>query len=85
MTMFNAINTTSHTAVYTLVAFTPHTIGIVRQTNSSLFGPNTALSAQIFANASQPFPGAVEDVKTGVRYLRNNAARLGLAPERAFL
>jgi len=36
------------------------TIGIVRQTNSSLFGPNTALSAQIFANASQPFPGAID-------------------------
>jgi phosphate transport system permease protein len=36
------------------------TIGIVRQTNLSLFGPNTALSTQIFANASQPFPGAIE-------------------------
>ncbi|MEN3272412.1 MAG: phosphate transport system permease protein [Actinomycetota bacterium] len=36
------------------------TIGIVRETNSRLFGPNTALSTQIFANASQPFPGAVD-------------------------
>jgi phosphate transport system permease protein len=36
------------------------TIGIVRETNSSLFGPNTALSTQIFANASQPFPGAID-------------------------
>ena len=30
----------------------------------------------------QPFPAAVEDVKAGVRYLRTNASRLGLAPER---
>jgi acetyl esterase/lipase len=29
-----------------------------------------------------PFPAAVEDVKAGVRYLRGNASRLGLAPER---
>jgi phosphate transport system permease protein len=36
------------------------TIGIVRESNSSLFGPNTALSTQIFANASQPFPGAID-------------------------
>jgi phosphate transport system permease protein len=36
------------------------TIGIVRQSNPSLFGPNTALSTQIFANASQPFPGAID-------------------------
>jgi phosphate transport system permease protein len=33
------------------------TIGIVNQTNTSLFkGPNTALSVQIFFNATQPFP-----------------------------
>jgi phosphate transport system permease protein len=36
------------------------TIGIVRKTNPSLFGPNTALSTQIFSNASQPFPGAID-------------------------
>lgn len=36
------------------------TIGIVRETNTSLFGTNTALSTQIFANASQPFPGAID-------------------------
>ena len=36
------------------------TIGIVRETNSTLFGPNTALATQIFANASQPFPGAID-------------------------
>jgi phosphate transport system permease protein len=36
------------------------TIGIVRETNTSMFGPNTALSTQIFANASQPFPGAID-------------------------
>ena len=34
------------------------TIGVVRKSNSSLFGPNTALSTQIFRNASQPFAGA---------------------------
>jgi phosphate transport system permease protein len=35
------------------------TIGIVNETNWSLFdGPNTALSAQIYANAAQPFPPA---------------------------
>jgi phosphate transport system permease protein len=33
------------------------TIGIVTQTNTSLFhGPNTALSVQIFRNATSPFP-----------------------------
>ena len=32
------------------------TIGIVRETNTSLFnGPNTALSVQIFRNATSPF------------------------------
>jgi phosphate transport system permease protein len=36
------------------------TIGIVRRTNTSLSGPNTALSTQIFSNASQPFPGAID-------------------------
>jgi len=36
------------------------TIGIVRKSNHSLFGPNTALSTQIFSNASQPFPGAID-------------------------
>jgi phosphate transport system permease protein len=36
------------------------TIGITYRASWSLFGPNTALSAQIFRNASQPFPGAVE-------------------------
>ena len=35
------------------------TIGIVTETNTSLFnGPNTTLSYQIFRNASSPFPGA---------------------------
>ena len=35
------------------------TIGIVTETNWSLInGPNTALSQQIFRNASSPFPGA---------------------------
>jgi phosphate transport system permease protein len=35
------------------------TIGIVTETNTSLFdGPNTALSAQIFRNAASPFIGA---------------------------
>ena len=35
------------------------TIGAATQTNWNPFsGPNTALSAQIFSNASQPFPGA---------------------------
>jgi phosphate transport system permease protein len=32
--------------------------GIVFEPNSSLSGQNTALSVQIFRNASQPFPGA---------------------------
>jgi phosphate transport system permease protein len=36
------------------------TIGAVRTTNASLFGPNTALPAQIFNNATQPFAGAVD-------------------------
>lgn len=37
------------------------TIGVVSETNWSLFdGPNTTLSQQIWINASQPFPGAVE-------------------------
>ena len=37
------------------------TIGIVRETNARLFdGTNTALSAQIFANANSPFQGAQE-------------------------
>jgi phosphate transport system permease protein len=37
------------------------TIGVVSETNWSLTnGPNTALSAQIYSNASQPFPGAVD-------------------------
>jgi phosphate transport system permease protein len=36
------------------------TIGIVRKPNLGLRGPNTALSTQIFSNASQPFPGAIE-------------------------
>ncbi|MBW8825135.1 MAG: phosphate ABC transporter permease PstA [Acidobacteria bacterium] len=36
------------------------TIGIVRERNASLSGPNTALSAQIFSNASQPFAGAID-------------------------
>jgi phosphate transport system permease protein len=34
------------------------TAGITFKTNWSLGGQNTALSAQIFRNASQPFPGA---------------------------
>lgn len=34
------------------------TISVVNQTNWSLFGANTTLSAQIFRNASQPYPGA---------------------------
>jgi phosphate transport system permease protein len=35
------------------------TIGIVTSTNSNIFsGPNTALSAQIWYNASQPYSGA---------------------------
>lgn len=34
------------------------TIGVVYKANWSLSGPNTTLSAQIFRNASQPFPGA---------------------------
>jgi phosphate transport system permease protein len=34
------------------------TAGIVFESNPSLSGQNTALSAQIFRNASQPFPGA---------------------------
>jgi phosphate transport system permease protein len=33
------------------------TIGIVYKVNTSLSGPNTALPAQIFRNAQQPFPG----------------------------
>jgi phosphate transport system permease protein len=36
------------------------TIGITNESNWSLSGPNTTLSAQIFRNASQPFPGAVD-------------------------
>ena len=37
------------------------TIGTVRATNPNLFtGPNTALSVQIFANATSPFVGAQE-------------------------
>jgi phosphate transport system permease protein len=37
------------------------TIGIVSETNWSLTnGPNTTLSQQIFINASQPFPQAVD-------------------------
>jgi phosphate transport system permease protein len=37
------------------------TIGIVNETNWSLTnGPNTTLSQQIFINASQPYPGAVD-------------------------
>jgi phosphate transport system permease protein len=37
------------------------TIGIVSESNWSLTnGPNTTLSQQIFINASQPFPGAVD-------------------------
>lgn len=34
------------------------TIGVVSKTNSSLFGSNTALSAQIFKNANVPFLAA---------------------------
>jgi phosphate transport system permease protein len=34
------------------------TIGVVYRPNRTLSGPNTALSTQIFRNASQPFPGA---------------------------
>jgi phosphate transport system permease protein len=34
------------------------TISVVNTASWSLFGPNTTLSAQIFRNASQPFPGA---------------------------
>ncbi len=34
------------------------TIGVVYEPHASLGGPNTALSAQIFRNASQPFAGA---------------------------
>ena len=34
------------------------TIGIVNETNTNLFnGPNTALSVQIFSNATSPFTG----------------------------
>jgi phosphate transport system permease protein len=37
------------------------TIGVVEATNWNVFsGPNTALSTQIFSNATQPFPGAVD-------------------------
>jgi phosphate transport system permease protein len=37
------------------------TIGITSRTNSNLFsGPNTTLSAQIFTNATQPYPGAIQ-------------------------
>jgi phosphate transport system permease protein len=36
------------------------TAGVVYESNWSLFGQNTALSAQIFRNASQPFPGAID-------------------------
>ena len=37
------------------------TIGAARKVNTDLFdGVNTALSTQIFRNATQPFPGAVE-------------------------
>jgi phosphate transport system permease protein len=37
------------------------TIGTVEATNPNLFsGANTALSTQIFVNATQPFPGAVD-------------------------
>ena len=34
------------------------TIGAIQNFNPHLSGPNTALSTQIFANATQPFPGA---------------------------
>lgn len=36
------------------------TIGLVYKSNWSLAGANTTLSAQIFRNASQPFPGAID-------------------------
>lgn len=36
------------------------TIGVVSSPNTSLFGTNTALSAQIFKNAQSPFVGAQE-------------------------
>jgi phosphate transport system permease protein len=37
------------------------TIGVVTETNPSLFhGPNTALSVQIFQNATQPFPAQID-------------------------
>jgi phosphate transport system permease protein len=37
------------------------TIGITSKVNVNLFkGTNTALSAQIFSNANQPFPGAIQ-------------------------
>ena len=37
------------------------TIGAARKSNTNVFeGANTALSTQIFRNATQPFPGAVE-------------------------
>jgi len=36
------------------------TAGIVSRNNWKLSGPNTALSAQIFRNATQPFPQAVD-------------------------
>jgi phosphate transport system permease protein len=36
------------------------TIGLTYTTSWKLFSANTALSAQIFKNASQPFPGAVD-------------------------
>lgn len=36
------------------------TIGVVYRTNWDIWSPNTALSTQIFRNASQPFPGAVD-------------------------
>jgi phosphate transport system permease protein len=37
------------------------TIGITSKVNLSLFkGTNTALSAQIFSNANQPYPGAIQ-------------------------
>jgi phosphate transport system permease protein len=37
------------------------TLGTVTEANRHLFqGPNTALSAQIFVNARQPFEGAIE-------------------------
>lgn len=36
------------------------TIGLVYKANWALSGANTTLSAQIFRNASQPFPGAID-------------------------